>query len=597
MKSRTSSCKATILKKDVTRFAPVWALYTVFLLMSLVMLRSNETDFWFRQNVGDSMNVMAVVNLIYAPVCAQLLFGDLYNTRMCNALHALPVSRESWFTTHLTAGMLFSFVPNALMALMGLFMLGNHWYLALVWLLVATAQFLCFYGIAIFSAMCAGNRFAQLVIYCIINFFAGIVMWMIQSLYEPMLFGIVLDYSWLQWFLPVMGLAQIGYVDVTRTREYDEAGENILSETIHVTMGDEWWYLITCCLLGVALIIFALLLYRRRKLEVAGDFLALPKLEPAFLVLFTLCAGNACQIFCDLFGYTSIEFLFLAIGLVVGWFAGLMLLKRTVRVFRVKEVLKCAALCAVVAASVVLTWLDPLGFTRWVPEAEDVASVTIYQSSYASEYSPHLTLTDTEDIETILGIHQRAIEAHKEVSEIRYETAEIVCTTPVAVGVGTQTEETETSAFVGCDTYIYLEYTMKNGSTKARYYLVFTADDDGRTLQSYFSTPESIFGCSEDEIGQFLSQISYATANDVFFFDEDLEGLMEAILADCETGSMIQSWDYHYTQNTMYWIDFVYKTFGEDGSTYLDLRVFENCENTIAWLEAHGVLNDQEYYG
>ena len=38
---------------------------------------------------------------------AQLLFGDLYHSRLCNALHAMPVTREGWFLTHSAAGLAF----------------------------------------------------------------------------------------------------------------------------------------------------------------------------------------------------------------------------------------------------------------------------------------------------------------------------------------------------------------------------------------------------------------------------------------------------------------------------------------------------------
>ena len=37
-------------------------------------------------------------------LAALVLFGDLDNPRMCNALHALPLRRETWFFSHAAAG-------------------------------------------------------------------------------------------------------------------------------------------------------------------------------------------------------------------------------------------------------------------------------------------------------------------------------------------------------------------------------------------------------------------------------------------------------------------------------------------------------------
>ena len=115
MKSRTSYFNGTVLKKDLTRFAPVWALYGVFLLLCLTLLFDEEPGRMAR-SLMDLFSGMSLVNLLYAGLCAALLFGDLFNSRLCNALHALPMRREGWFLTHVTAGLLFCLIPCGLVA-------------------------------------------------------------------------------------------------------------------------------------------------------------------------------------------------------------------------------------------------------------------------------------------------------------------------------------------------------------------------------------------------------------------------------------------------------------------------------------------------
>ena len=54
MKSRTLFFDKTVLKKNITRFAPVWALYTVLLMMFLgIMAEGSDTS--FARSIGDAM--------------------------------------------------------------------------------------------------------------------------------------------------------------------------------------------------------------------------------------------------------------------------------------------------------------------------------------------------------------------------------------------------------------------------------------------------------------------------------------------------------------------------------------------------------------
>ena len=145
MKSKTSFFNRTIFLKNMTRFFPVWVLYTIGLLLTLVLLRGVSPSLNYAQrvrNLGECINIFALFNCGYAMLCAQLLFGDLYNTRMCNALHALPMRRETWFLTHVLSGLSFFFIPNLLFTLLSLPMLGNASIAAGYYLLGVTLPFL-----------------------------------------------------------------------------------------------------------------------------------------------------------------------------------------------------------------------------------------------------------------------------------------------------------------------------------------------------------------------------------------------------------------------------------------------------------------------
>ena len=73
MKSRTSFFNPTVFKKDLTRFAPTWALYTVGLFMMMAVCMDTPYDYRKAENLLSILGVMAVLNLGYGLLNGQLL--------------------------------------------------------------------------------------------------------------------------------------------------------------------------------------------------------------------------------------------------------------------------------------------------------------------------------------------------------------------------------------------------------------------------------------------------------------------------------------------------------------------------------------------
>ena len=171
MQFKTSCCNKTLLKKDLTRFAPLWGLYTLGLLMLLFLTWDDKSIpfnniYAFRTLFPN----VALYNGVYALAVAAMLFGDLYNTRMCYGTHALPMTRGCWFGTHILSGLLFSLIPTALMAAASIPLLNSvdleqGWQLGFYLFVDMNLQYLTFFGIGVFAALCAGNRFGLTAIY------------------------------------------------------------------------------------------------------------------------------------------------------------------------------------------------------------------------------------------------------------------------------------------------------------------------------------------------------------------------------------------------------------------------------------------------
>ena len=305
MKSRTSSFNLTVFKKDLTRFAPAWAIYGIVLLLVLMAAVSDNEIYYRVNNVEAFVVVMAWINLFYGALVAQLLFGDLYNSRLCNALHAMPVTREGWFWTHTVSGLLFSLIPNLALALLAVpvLNLGAGWAAIPLWLLAACLQYLFFFGTAVLCVMLSGNRLGQLALYAIVQFAGLLAYWLASRIYEPLLYGIQINGEGFYPLCPAAAISQMGDIfHVDYERILNDMGEFSHYEVYGVAGDQGWGYMAICAAVGVIALGAALVLYRKRKLECAGDFVAFKVLEPVVLVLVTIFVGGFFHLCGDFLG-------------------------------------------------------------------------------------------------------------------------------------------------------------------------------------------------------------------------------------------------------------------------------------------------------
>lgn len=584
MKSRTSSFNLTIFKKNLTRFAPAWGLYTVGALMGLILLLDSGSRY-MAPNLVDTTHALSIVTPFYAMLCAQLLFGDLYNTRMCNALHALPLKRETWFMTNVLSGFVFHLIPTVLLTVLALPLLAlygveNSVLAAPIFLVGTNLQFACFFGLAVLCAFCVGSRFAQALLYAIVNFGAIILSWLIDTIFVPMYYGIRINTEAFQIFSPMVQMCNASFAEVRRVYATEYLNiDDLIAFTFHPGEGAIYYFIVAA--IGIALLFLAMQLYRRRKLECAGDFLAIRSLEPVFLVVYSVIIGAVFH-FCvnEIVGMDT--FLFLFLGLAVGWFTGKMLLERTPRVFRKKNLLRCGILLGVCALTIVGALMDPFGIEDWLPKANRVESVTISEGSYRYPQN-ELTLDSPEDITRIIAVHEAALEEYREnyPHSYTFETAykELIETTVEYIPEDMEHYDNFT-----------ISYKLTGGRTVKRYYRIWLGGEDGAYLKSVYSTPEALLGYGED-LYRFLQENSRLSVRDTWEGNEtvirsqtDLTGLYQAILADCREGRMAQPWTFHQYDDNLYWI------YLEDGG---EITVFSNCEHTLNWLRDFGLNVDE----
>ena len=593
MKSRISSCKAAAFRKDFSRFWPVWAGYLLCLEIIQILQSNEDFSYWYASNMGQSISLMGVVNLFYGCIVAMTLFGDLFNSRMCSGLHALPLKREHWYAAHIWAGLLFSLIPTALITLFSEGVIYLHcemtdaWQIPLLWFAATNLQFLFFFGLAVFCAMCVGGRFAMAVVYGLVNFFSILVYLLVDQLYTPLLKGVTTMSGPFEMLCPVWQILNGRCIDLERLetgRTYlDEFGmvQREVVNQFHI-VPDGLIYIGILAIIGVALLLFARGIYKKRHLECAGDFLAVRWLEPVFQVVFTvLCAAAFQGMFATFFGVQmDIVYMLPAIGLVVGWFAGRMLLERTTKIFRLKNIAGFALLTAVMAGSLYVTYLDPLGIETWIPKVGEVKSATVrmnHRSGYTTEVPA--------EIADITRLHELALGqevfVHPDYDDLFYNPT-----------------NSDSNAVK-----IILQYTDQKGWLTQRNYYILAQGEGAELLKKYTSRLDVLFDNENIREAADLRRELRDTQRvildsiqipDAFITEDFCNSLADAIAADCEAGNLVQSGAFHkepmpqleYQDEQRYYLMLDIQM--EDRWAYF--YIYADCEHILELLESSGVM-------
>ena len=630
MRSKTSCFNATVFRKNLMRFAPVWGVYTLCLIVGILLLYGNGgtmKQFHFAYHMTQLVEIMAVVNLLYAPIVAQLLFGDLYSSRMCNMLHAFPLRRENWFLTNLLSGFAFSLMPTAIMAVLAFPLLAGSLFegaVSLSWwiFLASNLQFACFFGMAVFCVMVVGNRFTMAAAYGLLNTGAVIAFWLIDTVYTPMLYGVYTPEQLMSNLTPMYHMANHPYIQTSaelyQLREL--FGEQLKGAVATFTITENWWRLWVLAGVGLVFALLGLMLYKIRDLECAGSAVAFPILRPVFQVLCAIFVAAAAQFFLyNFIGMNKRNFLILTVGLVVGWFIGKMLMDHTTRVFHLKNFCGLAALAAVFAVSLWLTHVDILGIETRLPDPEKISYVQFGGRKF----------TEREDIDNLLRLHADALE-HRAESSGTYVLVDgkwIGCYGENYDKYVKDVADPSKNQYTYVDG-VNLTYEMENGKLIKRHYYIWmdtehVDSEAGRITESYLTQWDTVNSRTvtidgvehkrldlilEDPKAFYVDHVEPGDWQEDLATKENIRALIAAIQADCAAGNMAQSALYHsggfryedehsetgYSNTPEIGISIS----GEKYSWWVS--IYPDSEHTLRWLEDQGLLavevTDQDMY-
>lgn len=423
MKSRASCCNAGLIVRDLRRTALLWGGYLLlwFVAMPGNLLSSAQ---WMdaldmRKNVlALAADTCHLVSAFYGLAVAWFLFSYLYKARSANFFGALPLRRETQFLSHYISGILCSLVPNLVLygatvltgAGLGVDLVKE----TAIWFAAHSLTFLFYYSFAVLCAMLVGNLIAMPVLYVVLNFTAVVVEALLRVLIEALLYGVRMGhgmlFSWLSplYYFPMEGNGP----DCRRIYENDKLVDVVF---------EGWPALLILGAVGIGLAVVAFFLYKGRRMESAGDVIAVKRLRPVFLYVFTFgCAIVLGTLLANILVRDVDSSQFLAIagcllaGAVAGHYLGHMMLQRTLRVFNRKNALSGGICLLVLVAVLGAMRLDVAGVVRYVPEQEDVVSVRLDNSRHGVE--------DPQRIAEVIELHRQIIERKSETEALCRES-------------------------------------------------------------------------------------------------------------------------------------------------------------------------------
>ena len=414
MRSRTSLFSAAVYRKNLIRFAPLWGVYLLLWLLMLPMAIVTQADAG-RFLLGDlqylvltkALRIGALCAMLYAAAAAMVFFGWTFSARSVNTFAALPIRREAWCLTNLLSALTVSLAPNAVVAAATWAAAGAAGLPGLEVALQAfgllSLEFLFFYGLAALCAAIVGQLAALPALYLLLNYGAVVLNDVIVTVLSTFVYGMRdSGYMALSRLSPAYYLMQ--RLDVVVRSEGDGAA---YSCAFH-----GWHYLAALGLVGLVLLALSVLLFRGRRMETAGDVIAVRPLRRVLKYVFTTACSLvlgvlAAQSFFGGYngpGLTAVV-VCLLLGGFLGYFAAEILLKKTFRVFR-REWIGFGAFAVCLLLALALMEFDAFGFERRVPELEQVESVTVSFTG-ASE---NAVVTDEAHISDLLTLHQSIIQ-------------------------------------------------------------------------------------------------------------------------------------------------------------------------------------------
>ena len=571
MQSKTSFFNVAIFKKNTTRFWPIWVCYQLIWLISAVVplminLKSGNEYFTVRDSLIGMGNVGILFGMFFGIMAAAALWSYLFNARSASFMASLPVRREGMFLTNYLTGLIWFVGVNIVTTLMLMGVMAANGVLdmaaAMDFFGAVTLSGIFCYSFATLLAMMTGNMIMLPIFYFILNFAWVIIRtFAMEGVISSLIYGVVANEEVLPELSPL--------VKMLGTRVYVEGLPYLVRE---------WTWFGIYAAIGLVFAVIALVVYKKRNMESAGDVVSFKALRPVFKY-FTTFSGAIVfgVILFMMFGYGagSSAIIPLIICMVIGCFFSYYLAEMLIhKSFRV---MKSGARGFLVASVIIVVALfvidmDVFGIERKIPEASEVERVAI-RGMGAQE----TVIREAENIELTIMEHYDFVENKKlyDRSDRGYRT-------------------------------VWLQYYLKDGSLLERRYNVIynepLMDKKIERLENVWNSREGIasricppFPVTSESISGFNVSFydpenGYYTGKS-FGYLQAVEFYNDYLLRDCENGTIGKVGIDGYYRAGDYSVQIQMDIVDPNTRQFLwiSLYVSPEAENVVKWLEDNGI--------
>lgn len=609
MKQKTSFFNWGLSRNILKRTWVLWVAYLALMLSvtlgSLPKVRTKDIIVLFDYTVGYNFSVMnlgisaAQINVFAGVAAAMAVYSYMYSSRTCGMINALPIRRETAFITSYLTGLGMLVITDLICVISvwiaaaqtGFLFMQSIWTLLGYTVLSAVA----FYSFASFCAVLTGNVFVLPAVYVVLGVTAYVVIASVGELLSDIVYGMDSDYLYngnvdtVYWLSPIIYILYTR-LDVNRITVFNDKGEAQYTGEFEITgLGTLGVY----CAIGLALFVCAVLIYRRRDMERAGDVVAVPILMPVFKYCMTFGAAVVCALVVYHNVLTDVTpglitalviAALLILGAAIGYYAAEMLMQKTLKVFKTK----CTGLiisCALLAAFALAAEFDAIGFEAYVPASEDVIKAEVALGGYDTVFE------EGENLAAITKLHESII-AEKDINEAAEYRRYVDLTYTLSDG------STVRRAYKISDDNAQ-KLDASSGVTKAEallatqeakdYYLAFEGKDyevsastvDSSSLDGYVVYPDENGGDSKYD--SMALELTPAQAAELY----------ECIVLDSKDSSLGARWlitdeeFYNTVSNVSFYLQLKRQMNEENGYPYypyLSVEITLDAARTLAWL-------------
>lgn len=645
MKSKISFFNKTIFWKNVTLYWPIWGLYTLlcFVFQPIMLWITNNMDYFYVGSEGypdarqlrDLVDHLAfepyVILIAFAALFSGMaLYSYLYNNKSANMIHSMPVDRTQLYGTALISGWVFLIVPLFATALFSTLLciiytipgIGYVW----GWFLAATALALIAFSIVSICALFTGHIVVLPMYVVAVNLMSWIVYYLVYIVVTTFGYGVSSLGDGASSIAAMLCPVQCFYDNLQWSYQYAENREFVGASLEGLGL------LILYTIIAIGFYVAAYVIYRKRKIEQAGDFLTVNWVKPIFRAIVG-CIGA-------IFGAMLIREvllevrigcgvpLFVVIMLVIGaicYFAADMFINKSFHVFKKKNWIGCSIFSVVLLAFFACMYGAAENYEKYMPKESEIETATVhlgYAVTLEGEEAAEILeihgeiLKELDWIERIIESGDRNHESVRISYQLkngeditrRYQLPEALTTIQPAVAKIVALEDNEENFLkhIFCEEYEDIKFF--NGG----YFEAPFVDEEGRTDENGY--PDTVYDSIKLDAVQ-------------------AKALYEAIIADVKAGTLMKynvyrdwmnaegqdmyykysetsiSIDYHHPkavedlgiiitdedETTIYYSESDYESYiNSDGYMSAYVSFGPDCENIINKLIEMGIIESVE---